>query len=237
MRHLGIKQLWLQQEEQQKCFEVVHVSGRQNIADGFTKPLSGPKHVEFAQQLGLKDIVTPAMEPTIAMLQGPRLRVELQQPKCSCGCYCQGQFAADGCFSWFCDCGKQMTWQQYTHENGQVEMNYLGAVEQNRTNIAQSSSMATMTSPTVMNVYVGSMDTPPWPVSSQPVLTPRPSSCTGEVTVSGGVTERQRDYIILLAERRGLDVEQVLSQATSRVRASRIIDLLKANRYVPNHPL
>ena len=57
-KHIDIKQHYIRQEVANGSIELSYVPTEKMVADGLTKPLSGPKHQAFISQLGMKDWTT-----------------------------------------------------------------------------------------------------------------------------------------------------------------------------------
>ena len=53
MRHLQVKDLWLQQEIQEQTIQVSYIPSRKNPADLFTKPMDAQRFQELRQMLGV----------------------------------------------------------------------------------------------------------------------------------------------------------------------------------------
>jgi hypothetical protein len=54
-KHIDVRQHYIRQEVENGSIELSYVPTDQMAADGFTKPLPGPKHQEFITQLGMED--------------------------------------------------------------------------------------------------------------------------------------------------------------------------------------
>ena len=99
VRHLGVKQLWLQEGLRAKEFTLTHVPGSQNVSDLFTKAcMTATTFENWVKLIGLRRWV---LEPSVvaALLDG----VSLRAPLCPSG---HGELilvaAATGLLSWVC---------------------------------------------------------------------------------------------------------------------------------------
>ena len=56
MKHIELRQLWLQEQVRSKMLEIEKISTEQNLADVLTKPLSRERLEYFRPRLGLEDM-------------------------------------------------------------------------------------------------------------------------------------------------------------------------------------
>ena len=54
MKHIELRQLWLQEQVRSKMFEIEKIPTEQNLADVLTKPLSKERLKYFRPRLGLE---------------------------------------------------------------------------------------------------------------------------------------------------------------------------------------
>jgi hypothetical protein len=58
-KHIDVRLHYIRQEVENGSIELSYVPTNQMAADGFTKPLLGPKHQAFISQLGMEDWTKP----------------------------------------------------------------------------------------------------------------------------------------------------------------------------------
>jgi hypothetical protein len=56
MKHIELRQLWLQEQVRSKMFEIEKIPTEQNLADVLTKPLGKERLEYFRPRLGLEDL-------------------------------------------------------------------------------------------------------------------------------------------------------------------------------------
>jgi hypothetical protein len=67
LKHMNIRQLWLQDAVRNKELEVKHMSGDDNVSDMFTKALGAPRLCALCAAVGMQQDVPPAVSvPTVA---------------------------------------------------------------------------------------------------------------------------------------------------------------------------
>jgi hypothetical protein len=62
LRHLVVKELWLQQAVRSKLLRVLFTPGAMNVSDMFTKPLPRPRYAELSSPVGLSDLEATSAE-------------------------------------------------------------------------------------------------------------------------------------------------------------------------------
>ena len=62
LRHLEVKQCWLQDEVRAGRLHLYHIDGADNVADRLTKPLAGTRFVRLCSLIGIRKMSGDAPE-------------------------------------------------------------------------------------------------------------------------------------------------------------------------------
>ena len=244
IRHLEVRQLWLQEEMREGKFTLGHVSTEANVADLLTKNLSRVVFEKWRTMIGMRAVEGPSDQMLAAIFEMPALI----PPECSAGHGPMSLIVGPrGTAVWQCRhraCGAQVLWPSF------VEVNGLGPEDEVVVPLAGSAASSS-TPPVVVNITTqggsasSSSSVPlqaagaaqrvrsasaPERVSgttsgstSQPAAGPEYSRARSGISP----TARQRNFIGLIAVRRGWDPQEVLAQISDRLQASQWIERYK----------
>lgn len=219
LKHLDMKNLWLQQEVQQRRPGVSKITDANNASDLLTKVMDGPKFLRRCQQFQL--CFWPYCH-SISMLDSyePPVCPTSDQPA-------EAQISYQGQVSWHCRrCHRTVSWNWYRRGQAAWQAEQVGAEpEAEQAPMTQRRSKVSSVTPkaaaTVINVQISLNAS-----SSRE----RP---LGQLELQGQSvpTTCQMDYIATLLYSRRFNAEQVhrvLAQLQTKAQTSAFIDQLKA---------
>jgi hypothetical protein len=209
LRHLDIKQLWLQEEVRAGRLRVHHVSSAENVSDLLTKPLAGQTFAHLKEMIGVRlpQLQEEKTRDVVAMLS------QHPPPVCACTTTMWIHVSALGQATWRCPtCRNELTWSVYLREQAEL---LVGRHE-------EGSYSTGMFAP---SPYVEEPAAEPLP---RPATTSASSRPRSPPPVQSAPTLRQIDYLAALAQRLGLDVDEELRAVRTKAQASAAISRLLA---------
>jgi hypothetical protein len=220
LRHLDIKQLWLQEEVRAGRLHVHHVNSADNVSDVLTKALAGQIFAHLKEMIGVR---MPKSEEKkvdeVAMLS------QHPPPRCSCSTLMWIHVSASGIATWRCPtCRNEISWSLYLRRqaellvgrHGNSEGSYSTGMFAPSPYVEEPAAEPQVSRPEAMPASSSRPRSPP-PVQSAPTL-------------------RQVDYLAALAQRLGLDVDQELRAVRTKAQASAAITRLLARLEQRNQP-
>jgi len=210
LRHLDIKQLWLQEEVRLGRLRVHHTSSENNVSDLLTKPLSSQTFAHLKQVLGLRaPLIEGEQSDTVAMLS------QHPPPTCACSEVVWIHVATSGFATWRCPrCRNEIHWVDYLRVQADLLLR--------RDEGGEATYTTGMFAP---SPYVDEPVAEPHPATStRPFATSSSSRLRSPPPVQSAPTRRQVDYIAMLTGRLGLDAEAELCAVRTKAQTSTNID-------------
>jgi hypothetical protein len=245
MKHLEIKQLWLQQEVREGKISVDHWPGLENPADLYTKALDNRRFRYLCEMVGMslnpesfsETTAAAAADHAVAMLAMLSLD-SLPEVRCF---HCQQavmvlRASHTGQLLWWCSaCDQTTSWTRFQRAVGGQPVDagpiphVSAAAAGGQQPIAPKRRVRASTSSAghvaqTMNVQVtaGGVGEQELPIDA---AVARPA-----IQRQSAPTRRQIDYMAMLATRLSMDVAAVLQEVTTKAEASDMIDRLRAQR-------
>ena len=221
MKHLSIRQLWVQDSLREGAFTLSKIRTEENWADCLTKPLARAKFVEMAVQLGMYDDEAEADMCTIL----GRVPDAPLCPRCAVEMLLDVNVA--GRCLWRCStCGDVMTWEVFSASASDV-----GERVPTTVIYAESVHMGDVKKTTRKTTTTSTTGTSSASSSTTPPAKAKASATTARTgtRVSQGmeVTAKQWNYLEMLCLKLGRNFADLVGTIHTRAQASAVIDQLK----------